>query len=203
MNETMSSYAPIIIKNYVTKYPLPYREHCSKDAFFTKEECDKIIQFGYANGLKEKTTAKPNGELVTDIFEFNLKTSSIDFNNDTAFIYKKLSDIVNKWNTSLWNFNIIGFAEKLVFSEYSVDNYAGLLLSDSNGESMCRKLTIIFRLSDENNCEGGEISTCHGEISLKRGQVLMIPSFIPYSVRTVKKGKVSYGVIYVHGKPFC
>jgi len=84
---------------------------------FTPEECAMIIAIGKSNDLMDAT-------ITSDIkpIDKEYRDSKIVFlypNDETAWLYKKLTDHVTYLNSQYFGFDLWGFTEGLQFTEYN------------------------------------------------------------------------------------
>ena len=172
------------------------------DRFFTKQECEAIIEYGKKQNLEDATVG--DGYLNS-----KARKSKIAFIGPTAeirHVYEKLTDAVFLLNDRLWDFDLYAFGEHLQFTEYTP---GGKFASHSDfiPGGPIRKLSIILQLTDENEYEGGDIEafpSIEKPMVLPRAQgtVLAFPSYMMHRVTPITKGTRHSLVGWVNGKPF-
>ena len=171
------------------------------DRFFTKQECESIIEYGKKQNLVDA--------IVGGGYDVEVRKSKIAFIGPTAeirHVYEKLTDAVFLLNDRLWDFDLYAFGEHLQFTEYTpggkYESHTDAVLGGP-----IRKLSIIVQLTDENEYEGGNIeafSSIENPMVLPRAQgtVLAFPSYLMHRVTPITKGTRHSLVGWVNGKPF-
>ena len=89
---------------------------------FTKDECEKIISIGKSFELYKATVFKDE---VKKYALDNIRDTNVCFmypNNETRFIFERLTSIVLELNKKYFNFNLLGFQEGLQFTNYKAPN---------------------------------------------------------------------------------
>jgi PKHD-type hydroxylase len=172
------------------------------DRFFTKQECEAIIEYGKKQNLVDAVLGA--GYLNNEV-----RKSKIAFIGPTAeirHVFEKLTDAVFLLNDRLWDFDLYAFGEHLQFTEYAegekYESHTDTILGGP-----IRKLSIILQLTDENEYEGGNIeafSSIENPMLLPRAQgtVLAFPSYLVHRVTPITKGTRHSLVGWVNGKPF-
>jgi PKHD-type hydroxylase len=128
--------------------------------------------------------------------------------DETLWIYNKITNAARSINNELYNFDLVG-AEPIQYTKYQ---------SSENGEydwhkdtamigDNIRKLSIIILLSDKQEFSGGSflISPEGGkptEILMKKGRMIVFPSWIPHCVTPVLEGTRRSLVMWLYGKKF-
>ena len=172
---------------------------------FTSEEIQKIKTFAF--GLEATVPLVGGTGEHKDIRKCQLKWVRPE--EDTAWIYQRLVDVIQKVNNQFFNLNLYGI-QTLQYTIYDAnDNEFYAPHRDSfekiiNG--LVRKLTFSIQLSDPSEYEGGEIEFLNTELThsetSKVGTIIVFPSFLTYKVKPVKKGKRYLITGSIHGDSF-
>lgn len=157
---------------------------------FTPEELVKIIEIGEKFPKKAATTVGNDGDQVSD---YRLSEISwINANDETSWIYTKLSDYAEIANKEMWNFDIWGYGDALQYTKYygnggHYDWHADLGPGISN-----RKLSCVLQLSTPEEYDGGELQMNPGGniISVPKGlgTLCFFPSFLLHRVTPLTSG---------------
>lgn len=175
------------------------------DNVFTKEECNKIIFLGNKN-LKE---ANIFNDISSEMLLKDIRNSQISWitpNEETAWIYQKLTDATVFLNNNYFKFDLYGFNESLQFTKYiAPSGFYGAHIDKAYGKPI-RKLSIVIQLSDGDDYEGGDlnIKTQDKEKLMGKsiGKMIAFPSYVLHEVKPVTKGTRYSLVAWISGKPF-
>lgn len=192
------------------------------DGVLNPKFCDDVIKFGL---LQQESVALTGGKKKLskdekqnkDFFE-KVRNSHVCWLNETWIYFEviKWTSIAN--TNSGWNFQL-DTPEELQFTKYKLnqhynwhqDSYV-TPYEDERYKGKIRKLSSIFLISDPEDYEGGELlfnfnrdiekKEIHKVPKLKRGSVIIFPSFIWHKVNPVKSG-TRYSLVNWHlGNPF-
>jgi len=183
---------------------------------FTKEECEKIIALGTSieggpakvsgPATKEDVENEENDEGVLELSERDSKVSWITPTEESEWIFRRLTDIVQGANSKFYNFDLWGFSEGLQFTKYEAPegNYCAHV--DKTLYKGTRKLSLAIQLSDPKDYEGGElkiISSKDAQVMKKaQGNATIFPSYTLHQVDPVTKGERYSLVAWVSGPNF-
>jgi len=175
------------------------------DGAFTPEECSQIIQYGESLGLTSAAVSDPDGsKQVTEVRDSMV--SLITPNNDTSWIFQRLTDVIQSLNSQYYKFDIFGLIEGLQFTRYDAPGgfYTSHIDCIPNGP--VRKLSLTMQLSDPEEYDGGtlEIQVGHDPIVCprERGKIILFPSYALHRVTPVTKGTRYSLVCWVTGPAF-
>ena len=149
----------------------------------------KVDDYMKTQQVKKATMYSPTGE-VTDS---NVRVANVFWLKDKSLgsVYQEITTITREINNQLWELNLEGW-EPFQYTEYPVGGHCEWHM-DSFARvdgTMLRKVSISVGLTDD--YEGGEIQlkTSHEEnaYKLKRGDIIVFPSFILHRVAPVTKG---------------
>lgn len=171
---------------------------------FDEYELQKIL--GIGNKL-----STVQASLSGNYFDKSIRESKISWvpvNNQTLWIYKKITDCINYVNESYFEYDLTKM-EKLQFTRYyGDDNSFYAKHTDSNYGVIPdnRKLTFVLQLSDPNEYEGGELLLHQGKepisIEKEKGLIVFFPSHVLHECTPVTSGNRNTIVGWVHGPKF-
>lgn len=167
---------------------------------FTEEECNKIIKYGnsFKNqkgtvGGKDQTVRKSN-------------VVWLGLENESDWLYKRLSNIIQDMNEQYFKFDLTGITESIQFTHYKNPDGKYEAHLDKLFQSTVRKLSLVLQLSDPNKYEGGDLLLHQGPrpnvIKKAQGNLVIFPSYTLHEVTPVTKGERYSLVVWVNGRPF-
>jgi PKHD-type hydroxylase len=170
---------------------------------FTPEECRQIID--HANQYEKRMSGiNVNAELDKVIRDS--KTVWIYPNEDTRWMYDRISNIVISLNDTYFKFDIFGMVEGFQFTEYNAPTGHYGSHTDCILNGIIRKLSIVIQLSDPDDYKGGELElnlSGKPDAMIKdQGTLIMFPSFVLHQVKPITKGTRYSLVGWITGKPF-
>tara|TARA_B100000902_G_scaffold383873_1_gene423296 strand:+ start:1361 stop:2047 length:687 start_codon:yes stop_codon:yes gene_type:complete len=202
------------------------------DNAFNEEELYRIVQFMDSQDLERGTTignkvpkeANANNKIITTQNKLNEKVRKsdvkfVDYQNgqgEADWLFYRLNTIIESLNTQFYNFDLNGY-ETLQYTVYHhhengrydfhMDTIMGQNLPDDMFET--RKLSMTFLLNEPGvDFEGGDFQINSGQekdaetVELKKGRIIMFPSFMIHRVAPVTKGTRKSIVIWVVGPKF-
>ena len=173
---------------------------------YDDEEIQKILLISKKYNSEDAT--------VSGNVDYDYRKSKIiwlPLNDETKFIYEKVTSLMITANNEMWNFNITNLVDKVQISEYTdekVDDHHGHYdwHMDFGGTSSTRKVSLSIQLTDENSYEGGDLEFMINRSIIKapreKGTAILFPSYITHRVTDVTKGKRNSLVFWFHGPPF-
>ena len=170
----------------------------------TDEEIMKVLQIA-------ETKKEIDGRIGTDPhIEESYRNSKIKWlsnSNETKWLFDKFGKLVKIANNSMWNFDIVGFGEKLQVGTYISDNKGHYDWHiDCDSSTSFRKISMSIQLSDPNDYEGGELQLFTKKtiatLPKDKGTVIFFPSFLLHRVTPVTKGKRISLVAWITGPQF-
>lgn len=172
------------------------------DRFFTKQECESIVEYCKKQELHDG--------VIGGGHDSEVRKSKIAFIGPTPefhHVFEKLTDAVFLLNDRIWDFDLYAFGEHLQFTEYTAPGGKYESHTDVIPGGLIRKLSIIIQLTDENDYEGGDVEGFSSierpmVMSREQGTVLAFPSYLLHRVTPVTKGTRHSLVGWVNGKPF-
>lgn len=169
---------------------------------FTPAQCKTIIQIG-RNAILERAMIGVSPTHDNSIRKSN--TSWLSPSEGNEWIFQKLTDTAIYLNDSFFNFDLLGFAEGIQFTEYESPGGKYDPHVDSMYNGNIRKLSISVQLSDENDYEGGDVICNYGEelvMPRTQGTALAFPSYALHGVKPVTKGTRYSLVAWITGPKF-
>ena len=166
---------------------------------FSVPECKKIIEMGESKTLSQ-------GGVVGGA---KVRESGIVFihpDDDSTWLFQKVSGIVNAVNEKYFRFDLTGMVEGLQFTKYEAPSgYYGKHVDDSPFVPV-RKLSFTLQLSDPDEYEGGDLCLHYmnepTKVNRKRGLVAVFPSWTLHEVEPVTKGTRYSLVAWITGPSF-
>ena len=182
------------------------------DQALTENICKEIIKLGKKNKSKLGVTHNTTSKQSKKIRNSNVKWL------DQRWLYQTISPYIAAANRNAgWNFEYSWF-EPIQFTIYKKNQFydwhqdAGRDVyksKDLNWDNKIRKLSIIVSLTDPKKYTGGELEIeLPGKkkkintLKLKRGTIVVFPSFIWHRVKPVKSGERNSLVNWIIGKPW-
>ncbi len=186
-NETMTPMASLDIVSV------------NKSNIFTKEECEKIL----AGCIEELWLPT---KVIGDKNFHSAKRQKLR-GDVSGFPFVNIRDVTKSANTEIYDFNLLGIIDQdfpQIF-QYNESDYYNLHI-EITPMAPSRKITFIVNLTDDTTYEGGRIeflNTDTGEVNIaEQGTCLIFPSFMPWRITPVTKGKNNIIVGHIHGAIF-
>ena len=164
------------------------------DNLFTAEECEKIKVLG--NKLQIKAAGIGSFEEKNIVVNTMIRKNRIGFFNtldeESSWIYRRLTDAVNTINAQFYNFNL-DYIECLQYTIYEEqnDHYEKHIDLMFHGPHT-RKLSFSLQLDDADTYKGCdlELFTSNDGITTKRnqGSMIVFPSWIMHRVTNLEVG---------------
>lgn len=168
---------------------------------FSKEECELIILLGTAHKKTKATTRSAAKQ--------NIRESEVAWilpNNETDWIFRRITDVVMSLNNNFFKFDLFGLTEGLQFTKYSVPGGKYGKHVDSAPNTPVRKLSFSLQLSDPEDYKGGELELHFSDtpdvMKKEQGTAILFPSYTLHEVKKVTEGTRYSLVAWVTGKPF-
>ena len=174
------------------------------DDVFSNEECDEIISQGRLLGLsKGEVYNKDN----TSQLDREAMVSWFNPNEETFWMYKRLSIVANQLNNDYYQFSLDGFAEGMQFTEYYAPSGKHGMHLDKAPKGVVRKMSLIVQLSNPDDYENGDLEVMAefsnpSIVPRKRGTLIMFPSWTFHRVTSITNGTRNSLVAWLTGSPF-
>jgi PKHD-type hydroxylase len=197
-------------------YPIPPRHTPGKaftaywENFFTNEELYKILSRPEWLNTNNATVGGSSDSIKVNE---NLRTTDVSWlplNQDTAWIWEILTNVIADVNTQFFKFDLTGCYEPIQLGAYKETNqghYDWHIDSAPTDKHAPRKLSMSLLLSDPSEFEGGElqIKTYNDEVrtlEMVKGRAWFFPSYMLHRVTPVTKGVRRSLVLWVGGPEF-
>lgn len=199
-----------------TQLSYPY---CYWNDAFTSEELDKMCTYFSTFDLKKAKISGQGEQVVPKIRSSDIKFHMFNpQNNDTNWIFMKLNNIIDNLNNQYFNYNLNGY-DKIQYGEYKSEDSGKYnfhidmnirIPQNLDDDSCFRKLSLTLLLNEPGvDFEGGDFEFMFSdnvekvpEDKLKKGTVILFPSFLLHRVKSVTKGTRKSLVVWVTGPKF-
>ena len=186
---------------------------------FSKKECEDIIKLcdslEIENGtLFDSDDVEQNGRGVLDDYRKS-KVAWLKHNEESNWIYDKMTYITKKINSMYFNYDLFGFLEPMQYSIYDDSDkghynwHVDRASVEINAPASFRKLSISVQLSDPSEYDGGELTITESMnntndkiVNKDLGVVVHFPSYVLHQVAPVTRGTRKSLVAWVAGPPF-
>jgi PKHD-type hydroxylase len=186
--------------------------YCYRDDTFAEQELDNMCQYFSQCELGEATVGSAQ-------IEEKIRRSKVCFfyRDDYTFpIFDRLNGVIEDMNDRFYNFNLNGY-DSFQYTEYlheekgEYDFHMDTFFGDRSGDKQfeMRKLSVVMCLNRPGvDFEGGQFYMNLGnekgsfEVEMKRGRIILFPSFLIHRVAPVTKGIRKSLVIWVTGPKF-
>lgn len=196
-----------------TNVTYPY---CYWDNAFSDKEINEMCNFFSQHEVERATILDHNKPLDETMRRSNVKFFYRDEN--TFRVFDRINEIIEILNDKFYNFVLNGY-ESFQYTEYDahekgeynfhMDTVFGPKLIENLTMLESRKLSLVMCLNRPGiDFEGGQFYMNLGrekdaiEIEMKRGRIILFPSFLIHRVAPVTKGKRKSLVIWILGPKF-
>jgi PKHD-type hydroxylase len=189
----------------------PTQELCAFwENFLTEEDINWILS--RPEWLATKT-AEVGGQTGIGQVDSSIRKSDISWlnpNQETDFIWKKITYAVASVNKQFFNFDLKGCYEPIqmgIYRENDQGKYDWHTDSGMRDMAVPRKLSMSLLLTEPSEFEGGDLQVKLNSdevvtLEQKRGRAWFFPSFVLHRVTPVTKGIRRSLVLWVGGPPF-
>jgi PKHD-type hydroxylase len=202
------------IYNYPNERSTITYPYCYMDDVFKEEELDNMCHYFSQHEVEPATVIsvdKPLNERV--------RRSRVKFfnrNDDTFPIFDRLNGVIEEMNDRFYNFILNGY-ESFQYTEYhhtengAYNFHMDTTFGERQGEYdyLTRKLSVVMCLNRPDiDFEGGQFHMNTGSendplpVEMKKGRIIMFPSFLIHRVAPVTKGVRKSLVVWVLGPKF-
>lgn len=206
------SYGYKIISNNIHEKQRVLYPWMKFESVFTEEDVNRISEYcSITKPLIDGTTAKLNGS--------HARKSKINFHNandqQLSWVFEKLNSFLTDINSLYYNFDLNGY-DSFQYTEYyakdggkydyHMDTFLGQTIIDKSDQYETRKLSLTLLLNEpDKDFTGGEFSVYTGmtdTIPMKKGDILVFPSFMIHKVNEITSGTRKSLVVWVVGPKF-
>ena len=183
-----------------------------RPAAFSAAECDGLI--GMFDASPDTTTGRLSGGAETETRI--CRTLWMDDTPDTAWVFRRLAELVAEVNRDAFHFDLDEFRESAQILSYGAPEvlsaagpagrYDTHVDIGAGGHSASRKLSLSVQLSAADSYTGGglQIGSSEENWSAPRepGTAILFPSFVRHRVLPIATGTRYALVAWVHGPAF-
>jgi len=172
---------------------------------FTSEECDKIVAFSNKLYGNKSTIGAGKSEGTYDPSIRSVDTYSINLNDETRWIFEKISAAVSTVNAEHYRFDLMGITHGLQLLHYkaSENGHYSWHIDAGEGNSSTRKISLSIPLTLKSSYKGGDLELMnngnHMSAYTEKGSITFFPSYMPHRVTPVTEGERWVIVVWVHG----
>lgn len=180
------------------------------DNGFSQDEIQRLVSYGNLLIEREGGLATVGAGGVDPNWRSS-KVAWINCNQETVWLYDKLSYIARQINGHYFNFDLYGFSEDFQYTVYQSsedkgDFYEWHLDKGYRDGAAPRKLSMVVNLSDPSEYEGGDLQF-HADRGIEtadktQGKVHCFPSYILHRVTPVTRGTRRTLVVWIAGPKF-
>lgn len=213
------SYSYRTVSNFPEERQRVIYPYCFWENAFTSDEIDNICKVMSESDLVDATISSVENDqsqkLVPEsILNSQIRRSSISFHVPTTenlWIFNRLNHVIEMINDRWYNVDINGY-DQFQYTEYYDYNqghygwHSDIFLGNlpANSYSETRKLSLTLLLNEPGiDFDGGELQfgheSTHESAKMKKGTIVVFPSFGLHRVAPVTKGVRKSIVIWVLG----
>ena len=184
------------------------KDHYEKLDFLNQEELVLINQYFQELQLEAAATRSEQGQKSIAAAYRSSRVGWIPQQQTYSWLYKKLGDLVNEANQSLWNFDLFGMAEDVQLTEYWAEDqgHYDWHTDVGSGKTSLRKISITIQVSAPEDYTGGTLqflSRRKPQNAQKvAGAAYVFPSYLLHRVSPIESGVRRSIVVWVSGPPF-
>ena len=199
----------LIIKTSDDIFPgaVTYHSGFNSEYAFSPEECSAVMQYG-KKLYPIKSTVGDGDTNKYDPKVRSVDTYNIEYNEDSAWIFKKIAAAVGKANAEYYRYDLYGITHALQLLHYKAteNGHYDWHIDCGNGNSATRKISVSIPLTDRSKYVGGKllINNNGSEIAAvdEQGSISMFPSYLLHQVTPVTAGERWVIVIWINGPRF-
>ena len=167
------------------------------DGAFSDRDIEEIISVGelleFERGSNKGVIAVNEGVLNYDIRDTDI--TWIEPRENTEWLYRRMTEMCAKINDDKFQFDLTHF-HPFQYGKYKKDGHYDWHTDSGPTLNEHRKLSFVLGLTDPDDYEGGELEiNVNGHpdsaeiFKIKKGHLIVFPSYIPHKVRTVTAGE--------------
>lgn len=183
----------------------------TNEAFVYATDCFDQKDIDIVSQLRMKHE-NGKGSLENGVENEKYRSSTISWisvDEDSEYLYRKITDIVLELNTRFYKFDLVEM-ETLQYTEYdsATKDFYRSHSDDGYNFNLFRKLSLSIQLSDANSYEGGDLLFYRNQINepviapKSKGTIIMFPSFVVHEVTPVTSGVRKSLVTWIQGPRF-
>jgi PKHD-type hydroxylase len=172
---------------------------------FTDQQLDWLQQKAREATQEAKVGGRDGGEV-----NLGVRRSELNWlrnTPETAWVFERLSNVVNSLNTQYFGFDLTGFGEAIQLTNYHESKQGNYTWHQDFGSTgISRKLSLVMQLSEPTDYEGGELQLLTKReptvVKKQRGLIVAFPSWTLHQVTPVVKGTRQSLVTWISGPAF-
>ena len=194
------------MQHVLTPYAMPVEPFAWWEGAFTDQELDWLQGKAIRAEEQAQVGGNPPGDDLNRIRRS--KVSWLNKDQDTAWVFEKLSDVVSSLNAQYFRLDLTGFGEAMQLTNYDQSDHGMYGWHQDYGGRIApsRKLSIVLQLTDPARYEGGNLQVLtSGEpqtIRKQRGLIAAFPSYTLHQVTPVTQGSRQSLVAWITGPAF-
>lgn len=194
------------MQHVLTPYAMPVEPFAWWEGAFTDQELDWLQDKAIRAEQQAQVGGDPQGDDLHRIRRS--KVSWLNKDQDTAWVFEKLSDVVSSLNAQYFRLDLTGFGEAMQLTNYDQSDHGMYGWHQDYGGriSPSRKLSIVLQLTDPARYEGGNLQILtSGEsqtVRKQRGLIAAFPSYTLHQVTPVTQGSRQSLVAWITGPAF-
>ena len=186
-----------------------YHSGFHKELCFTPDQCNQIVaEYGAKLYPVKATVGEGLKEGTYDPKIRTVDTYSIEYNDDSKWIFEKIAAAVGNANAEYYRYDLYGITHALQLLHYKSAELAHYdwHIDCGGGYSSHRKISVSIPLTPRDQYKGGELVINNNGTEMtaidEQGSVSMFPSFQPHKVTPVTEGERWVIVIWINGPRF-
>jgi PKHD-type hydroxylase len=172
---------------------------------FAAAELDRIIAYG--DGLARETAGLfvEQGDVARKRIT---QVAWMERRDDTAWLYRRLEEIVQRLNLQFYKYAIDGLRERLQYTVYeqAEGGHYDWHVDHGAATPAPRKLSLSLQLTDPGSYEGCDLELSYGDgvkqVPRSRGTLIAFPSYVLHRVTPILSGTRKSLVSWVSGPDF-
>lgn len=190
----------------LTPYSDSIEPWCWWENEFTKQELDWLQE----RAINSDSRAQVGGNLSHDELS-KIRRSNVSwlhYNNETDWIFRKLSHVATSLNVKYYRFDLTGFGEPLQLTNYDASEHGmyGWHQDYGGKMSVSRKFSMVLQLTDPSEYEGGNLQIMTNgipqNVQKQRGLIVAFPSYQLHQVTPITRGSRQSLVVWISGPQF-
>lgn len=169
---------------------------------FSADDCAKIIEIGNRRIVDD---SRVQGNQLNNKIRLS-KNSWLMPNDDSNWIFRRVTDVIMDLNNKYFKFDLFGFIEGFQFTRYDAPGGKYDQHIDRGLNTWTRKLSFVLQLTDPKEYEGGDLELIFGDEPTQpkkeQGFVTVFPSYVLHRVTPVTKGTRYSLVAWITGPAF-
>lgn len=194
------------MQHVLTPYAMPIEPFAWWEGAFNDQELDWLQDKAIRAEQQAQVGGNPQGDELARVRRS--KISWLNKNQDTAWVFERLSDVVSSLNAQYFRLDLTGFGEAIQLTNYDQSDHGMYGWHQDYGvkNAASRKLSLVLQLTDPARYEGGNLQIMTGgepqTIRKQRGLIAAFPSYQVHQVTPVTQGSRQSLVAWITGPAF-